>query len=172
MLDGAHNTEGLEGLARAMDEEFPRGKWALVVGMRGERSPDELLVPLVGRIGSVVATAPEDTQAIPASAIADASRRVFGAEIPVTAVMGVTEALQAAMEDVGEDGRVVVTGSLYVVGEARRHLLPRGMAVTTGVHVRIEAVVDDVELAEDHVDLVDDDDDEFFEAEDYGSDLQ
>jgi hypothetical protein len=137
--------------------------------MRGERSPVELLTPLLGRIGGVIATAPEDPQAIPASAIADAARTVFGPDIPVRTVDGVTDALLAAIEGAGEDGRVVVTGSLYVVGEARRFLLPRGMAVPTGVHVRIEAEVVDDDL-DDELVVPDDEDDEFFEDEDYGSD--
>jgi hypothetical protein len=114
----------------------------------------------------VIATAPVDEHAIHAHTIAEAARRVFGPDVPVTTVEQVPEAVRQAIDAAGESGQVAVTGSLYVVGEARRELLPRGTALPTGVHVRIEAVVEDEEADVEW----EQDDDEYGEAEDFGSD--
>lgn len=170
LLDGAHNAEGLAGLARALGDEFPPGPWTLVVGMRGDRNPEELLEPLAGLVGSVYATAPEDEAAIASGAIAAAARKVFGEGVAVSEVGDVPTALSTAIESAGADGRVVVAGSLYVVGEARAVLLPRGMALPSGVHVRIEAEVDEGDEPDDPDDFYDDVEDDP-DHDDYGSDL-
>jgi len=49
------------------------------------------------------------------------------------------------MEAAGSDGSVVVTGSLYVAGEARAALVGTEFR-PSGVHVRFEAEIDDDEL--------------------------
>jgi dihydrofolate synthase/folylpolyglutamate synthase len=119
IVDGAHNEEGIDGLAAALLEEFPDSRRILVVGFRGERDPAKLLTPLLGVVDEVIATAPDDDDAIEAGEIARAARQVFGEDTVVEAVTPVTQALTEALHRVSETEAVVVTGSLYVVGEAR-----------------------------------------------------
>jgi len=119
VLDGAHNEEGLTGLATALAEEFPETRRVLVVGFRGERDPVTLLGPLIGLIDEVIVTASADTEAIPVATVAAAARAVFGEDVPVETVTPVVRAVGEALQRVGEDDAVIVTGSLYVVGEAR-----------------------------------------------------
>ncbi len=118
LVDGAHNEEGFEGLATALAEEFPEAHRVLVVGFRGERDPAALLAPLRGLVGEVIATEPDDPAALPAEEVAAAARQVFE-ETPVEVVVPVRQAVTEALDRVGEDDAVIVTGSLYVVGEAR-----------------------------------------------------
>jgi dihydrofolate synthase/folylpolyglutamate synthase len=119
LVDGAHNEEGITGLATALAEEFLESDRVLVVGFRGERDPVALLEPLRGLVSEVIATAPADPAALPAAEVAAAAVAVFGAEMPVEAVTPVAQAITEALDRVGPDGAVVVSGSLYVVGEAR-----------------------------------------------------
>jgi len=138
VIDGAHNEQGIDALARALDEEFPVVGWQLVVGMRGDRNVEELLAPLSGLTTRVWATQPDDPGAIPATEIA-AGAAVLGAEVSV--VHSVREAVDAAVNTAGHEGAVVVAGSLYVAAEARESIV--GEAVRpSGVHVRIEAEVE------------------------------
>jgi len=147
VLDGAHNEEGLAGLAATLDGEFPALPWDLVVGARGSRDVAQLLEPLAGAIGRVWATAADDPSAIPAHEVAAAAGRTLG--VPVQIVERVPDAVAAAMQEAGPGGAVVVTGSLYVVGEARGILVGEEVA-PSGVHVRYEAsVVDDDAFGED-----------------------
>ncbi len=122
LADGAHNEEGLTGLATALAEEFPQGERVLVVGFRGERDPETLLEPFRGLVTEVIATAPEDPAALPAGDVARAARKTLGDEIPVEVVTPVGQAVTEALDRVAANGSVVISGSLYVVGEARRRL--------------------------------------------------
>jgi dihydrofolate synthase/folylpolyglutamate synthase len=120
VLDGAHNAQGMEGLAEALAAEFPDVPWLLVFGARGERDLAPLLEPLRGLVAEVIATAAADEQAIAPDAIATAVTEVFGADLPVEIVVPVAQAITEAMDRVDDAGAVVIAGSLYVAGEARR----------------------------------------------------
>lgn len=149
VVDGAHNEQGLEALARTIAAEFASKRWDLVVGMRGDRDVAALIAPLRGFTGRVWATEPDDPGAIPAAEVAVAAGDVLDAEVEV--VSRVADAVTAAVAAAGDGGAVLVTGSLYVAAEARQTLVGEGVG-PSGVHVRIEA---DVDLA-DTLDVAED----------------
>ena len=122
VLDGAHNEEGIEGLAEALQDEFPPSEWLLVVASRGDRDVVKLLEPLRGIVDRVIATEPADPAAIPAQRVAEAAAAVFGDQIPVEVATPVAQAITEAIDRVDESGSIVVAGSLYVVGEALSRL--------------------------------------------------
>jgi dihydrofolate synthase/folylpolyglutamate synthase len=122
VVDGAHNEQGIEGLAGALSDEFPPGEWVLVAGARGDRDLERLLVPLQGLVGAVIATEPADSAAIPAEEVASAAARVFGEDMPIDVSAPVAQAITDALDLTDETGAIVVTGSLYVVGEALARL--------------------------------------------------
>jgi dihydrofolate synthase/folylpolyglutamate synthase len=118
LLDGAHNAAGAAALATALADDFAALPRVVVVAgcLRG-RDPAELLGALgAERVALVVACAPPSPRALPAAAIAEAAR---GLDLPVELAGSVPEALRLALGQVGPDDLVLVTGSLYVVGEAR-----------------------------------------------------
>lgn len=122
ILDGAHNAEGLQGLAEALATEFPETRRVLVVGFRGERDVPHLLEALDGLFDEVVVTAADDADAVDVGSVADGVRQAFGAEVTVVVEQPVAQAVTEALHRVAEDEILVVTGSLYVVGEARQAL--------------------------------------------------
>jgi dihydrofolate synthase / folylpolyglutamate synthase len=117
LVDGAHNVGGTEVLARALADFSVQGPVVGVIGMLTGRDPSAMLAPLAAAgVSSVVACAPDSPRAQPAEVVAEAARGL-GLE---TAVAGsVAEAALAARAGAGEDGLVLVTGSLYVAAEAR-----------------------------------------------------
>jgi dihydrofolate synthase/folylpolyglutamate synthase len=125
ILDGAHNEQGLQGLADAVDAEFPPAHRVLVIGMRGDRDPAALLSHVGELFDEVIATAADDPAAIDAATVAAAARAVFDDEAAVEVVTPVAQAVTEALDRVAEDDMVVVAGSLYVVGEARNRLVRR-----------------------------------------------
>jgi len=135
LLDGAHNEEGFRGLAQTLDEEFPRRRWQLVVGIRGDRDVEALLKPLQGLVEAVWATQADDPASVPAEEVAVVAALVLGVE--VIAVNTVPEAVTRATAAAGAEGAVVVAGSLYVVGEARSIFIGDDLR-PSGVHVRYE----------------------------------
>lgn len=135
VIDGAHNVEGVEGLATTLRDEFPEAAWQVVAGMRGNRSVGEMLTPLNGLVGHLWATAPDDPGAIAPAVVASSAESVLGCD--TTVIDRVPDAISAAIDAAGTGGAVVVTGSLYVAGEAREEVV--GIAFKpSGVHVRYE----------------------------------
>ncbi len=138
LIDGAHNEEGLRGLATVLEEEFTEDHWTLVLGMRGDRDVGQLIEPLRGKIAKVLATEADDHLAVPAAEIAAAAEKALDA--PATVVSPVSAAIKAALADAAEGEGVVVAGSLYVAGEAR-HAMGLDNAPSP-VHRRFEAQLD------------------------------
>jgi dihydrofolate synthase/folylpolyglutamate synthase len=124
VVDGAHNEQGIEGLADALETEFLPSEWVLVVGARGDRDLGKLMRPLLGAVRHVIATEPIDPAAIPAAEVARAAAEVFGDDVPVEVVTPVAQAITEAIALVDETGSIIITGSLYVVGETLSRLKP------------------------------------------------
>jgi dihydrofolate synthase/folylpolyglutamate synthase len=114
LLDGAHNPPGIAALAAALEEEFPTTRWSLVFGAMGDKEVDAMLEPLRPLVDRVYVTAADADRALPATDLA-ALFTAAGYEA-VEVEPTVSGALAAARE---AGGPVLVTGSLYVVGEAR-----------------------------------------------------
>ncbi len=139
ILDGAHNPQGFAGLGATLDEEFPALGWHLVIGVRGNRSIPDLVSHLRGQVASVVATAADDPASHDPAELASAVAAVL--DVPTSVVPDPLEALAAARDAAGPEGGVVVTGSLYVVGEVRR-AFDVADDRSLEAHVRYEAPVD------------------------------
>ncbi len=122
VVDGAHNVAGMIVLARSLIEEFAvEGEAQAVVGMLSGRDPVAMLEALLtAGIRSVVACAPDSPRALPAEVVAEAAH---GLGMEVTVAGSPAEAVALAIDRAGEDDRVVVCGSLYVVADARRLLV-------------------------------------------------
>ncbi|MGP8065151.1 MAG: bifunctional folylpolyglutamate synthase/dihydrofolate synthase [Acidimicrobiales bacterium] len=121
VLDGAHNPAGAAALGAALDEDFGVvRRTVLVFGCLNGRSPGDVLAALgPDRIVHVVVCTPPSLRGVPAADVA-AAAAALGLEASVAD--SVPEALAAARGLVSADDLVLVTGSLYLVGAARRHL--------------------------------------------------
>jgi dihydrofolate synthase/folylpolyglutamate synthase len=112
ILDGAHNPAGTQALVDYIRRFYSGRNLWLVYGVMRDKAVDEmtsLLFPLAGRI---ILTAPDNSRALPPEQIP--------ADDPII-THSVAEALQS-LRRAAPDDVVFITGSLFVVGEAR-HLL-------------------------------------------------
>lgn len=121
LVDGAHNVAGTEALSRSLRDDFSvGGERVAVVGMLSGRDPSAMLAPLAAAgVGTVVACSPDSPRALPAEVVAEAGRSLG---LRVVVAGSVADAVAVACSTVDEDGLVVVTGSLYVVADARAAL--------------------------------------------------
>ncbi|MBI4510916.1 MAG: bifunctional folylpolyglutamate synthase/dihydrofolate synthase [Deltaproteobacteria bacterium] len=137
-LDGAHNPHGAQALARALDAHgvYPR---VVVVGVSAEKDAASLLGPIVSRAPVVIATQAPTFRALPAAELGGMARTlVESARLPtqVPARVIVEPDYRAAMEgarkEAGNEGAILVYGSLFLVGAVRADLLdePRDPLVT------------------------------------------
>ena len=118
ILDGAHNPDGARAAAATLGDFSVDGETILVVGMSAERDPVEMLTALGAPAARlVVATAAATPRAMAAEDVAAAARTV-GVEAVVVPEVG--EAVRRAIGRAGPNDVVLVTGSLYIAGEARR----------------------------------------------------
>ncbi|MBC7092933.1 bifunctional folylpolyglutamate synthase/dihydrofolate synthase [Candidatus Bipolaricaulota bacterium] len=121
VLDGAHNPSGARALVAALDRlPRPPGRWTLAFGaLRGKmvRIMAEILFP---RFDEVVLVASRTERALPPEALAHQARRL-AARWRIGA--GVGETVAELIRKLGEGDLLVVSGSLTVVGEARRVLV-------------------------------------------------
>lgn len=124
LLDGAHNPDGARELGRALrDRDGARHRRrVLVFGMTRGRQADELLFPLAGLVDHVVVVSPPTSKAVEPTTVRAQIAAALPA-LPVETADRVADALPRAAQLAGEDGEVVVAGSLYLVGDARRELL-------------------------------------------------
>lgn len=118
LLDGAHNPAGARALARYLKDSRTRG--VLVFGAMRDKHIEEMAAELFPRFRAIVATRVRMKRAALTPALAVLARRygVAAAESP-----SVGEALKQAAALARRGETVVVAGSLYLVGAARRRLL-------------------------------------------------
>jgi dihydrofolate synthase/folylpolyglutamate synthase len=127
IIDGAHNPAGADVCAAVFLEDFdPAGRRLLVIGCLKGRDPFDMLSALrADEFDVVVCCTAPSPRGLPAQEVAEAARRLGCDE--VVAVNTVEAAIDRAMQEIGPDDALLITGSLYVVGSARpylRRLLP------------------------------------------------
>jgi dihydrofolate synthase/folylpolyglutamate synthase len=118
VIDGAHNVAGAHALARALVEELWQGTDTVaVIGMLQGRDPSAMLEALApAGLRTVVACPAPSPRTLPASDVADAARSLG---LRALVADTVEDAVTLARGQVPPDGMLLVTGSLYVVAEAR-----------------------------------------------------
>ncbi|MEO5919327.1 MAG: Mur ligase family protein [Candidatus Limnocylindrales bacterium] len=137
LLDGAHNPAGATALAAALDDLRPvlsggdvnqPAPLTLVVASMQDKDVGGVVAALAGSVAlrgaRVIATGVHNARALPAAQLAAEWRSALpGARVEIIEDPGA--ALDAAL-DPGQGSRagpVVVAGSLYLVGDARRRLV-------------------------------------------------
>ena len=116
VVDGAHNIYSLERLLESIGAFLPHRRLILVVGIGVTHSPRELLGVLLPAATRVLTTRSRHVRATPPEELAALAREA-GHDATVTGSVG--EAVRAAVAEAHPDDLVLVTGSLFVVAEAR-----------------------------------------------------
>jgi dihydrofolate synthase/folylpolyglutamate synthase len=124
LLDGAHNPDGCQALAAHLERlrrsEPPEGPVVLLFASMGDKNVDTMLAILARGVDRVVVTRAEVQRSAEPETLLELARARF----PQARMASDTdEALAAAREEAGDEGLVVVAGSLFLVGEARSRLL-------------------------------------------------
>ena len=122
VVDGAHNEASMAVLAQTLEAEFPDLEWTVVFGALGDKDIEAMLGHLEPQIGRIIVTEADNRRAIPVGQLAATIRRRLPDIDSVEVSATVPDAVADALGTTDADGAILVTGSLYVVGEARPHL--------------------------------------------------
>jgi folylpolyglutamate synthase/dihydropteroate synthase len=113
VFDCAHNADSAEKLVAALSELFPKRHWTLIFGASSDKDIAGMLDALLPVADHVIVTRARSARAADLEAIAD---MVTDRRRPVEVVPDVAQAIARSI-DAGVP--VVVTGSIFVVAEAR-----------------------------------------------------
>lgn len=118
VLDAAHNGESAWRLRAALDAMFPQRPLVLIFGASADKDVAGMFAALLPAADVLIAAQAVHPRALDPAAIADQAA-VAGFAGPIYQIPNVAEALAQARALAGPTGMVLVTGSLFVVGEAR-----------------------------------------------------
>ena len=122
LLDGCHNPAGAEALAGVLRRRTVRGRTLLVTSVGQDKDCRGILAPLLSLVDEIHVTAYREGRGAAAAAEVAAVVRDLGVEPLVHTTA--REAVDVAMARAKSEDRVVVAGSLFLVGEVRARLCP------------------------------------------------
>lgn len=122
MLDGAHNVAGAQVLAQALSEEFIAPRRIFVLGLTKEKNAEAMLNALgIDDEDIIIACEADSNKAMAAESIVDAGKKMGFENISTR--KSSLDAIEFAQSIALDDDHIIVTGSLYVVGEVRKFIL-------------------------------------------------
>lgn len=121
VLDGAHNQEKIDALLAAVPQVFDYERLILVLGMLEAKTVEPIMAALAETADVMITTYPrvKGKPALPAEELAELARRAGLAE--AEAIDAPLDALRRGLEIAGPHDMVLVSGSLYLIGQVRSH---------------------------------------------------
>jgi dihydrofolate synthase/folylpolyglutamate synthase len=120
VLDGAHNPPGAEALAGAVGDFFRWERLLVVLAVSANKDIEGVVRPLAAIADVVYATRNDSARSAEPDDVAGVARAAGSATVEVSPSVG--EAIAAARAAAGPGDLVLVTGSLFTVGDAKRVL--------------------------------------------------
>jgi len=121
VLDGAHNPDGVDTLVAFLDSHFTAGMKILVFGVMKDKDFPKMLSKLVDAVDRVVLARPEiDRAADPSNLAAYAPGAIVAGSVP--------DAIAEALKTARAEDTVIIAGSFYTIGEAKKFLDEKAQA--------------------------------------------
>ena len=120
ILDGAHNIAAIKMLCKFLKDKYSDKNITLVVGVLDDKPYKEIFRELLPVGKRLILTCPKIDRAIDVNLLYDAAKTVI---TDVKIIPEVSEALNYALKNSSLSDIICVTGSLYVIGEAKSELL-------------------------------------------------
>ena len=122
IVDGAHNPHAAAALTTTLEKDLRYRRLILVVGILNDKDIPAVINPLLPLADRLVLTRPRYVRGADPRTVAS---RIGQTGIPVSVAGTIPEAIEEALSFCVPDDLLLITGSLYTVGEARDHLLTR-----------------------------------------------
>jgi len=116
MVDGAHNLMSIHKLSDYLEESHPDKKITLVTGVLDDKSYSAMFKRLLPLCSSVILTQAKTERAIEPEKLFQVAKDLCN---DVTIINDIPEAIRHAESKTSADDMICISGSLYVVGEAK-----------------------------------------------------
>lgn len=119
LLDGAHNAPAAEALAGFLTRQFPTTPVAACVGVLRDKAATRILAQLGPSVRRLILTEPPSPRALSAAELEEA----LPPDAPPAEIHADPSEAFRALYDGGDEPVKIITGSLFLVGEARAQFL-------------------------------------------------
>jgi len=122
MIDGAHNAASIHALIHAIGQNIPYDSMVVVFGCNTDKDITGMLTQLQYGADKVIFTRSNSAKAASPQDLADMYTEICGKMCQTSSSLG--EALQLARSAVGREDLICITGSFYLIGQAKMRFQP------------------------------------------------
>ena len=122
MIDAAHNAASIEALMLAIGQHIPYDSMVVIFGCNNDKDIEGMLAKLQYGADKVIFTRSSSAKAVPPQELADMYTEICGKMCQTASSLG--EALQLAKNAVSREDLICITGSFYLIGQAKTRFQP------------------------------------------------
>lgn len=119
VIDGAHNHDGIDTLKQTITQYLPNRNIIAIMGAMKDKDTDYMIHALSNTFCHVVTITPQNPRALDGKLFA---LRWIATGQQATAATSVEDAIERALQLVGENDAILVCGSLFVAAEVREKI--------------------------------------------------
>ncbi len=119
ILDGAHNPHASQALVTTLKEDLTYRRLILVIGILQDKDIPAMVSPLLACADQLILTKPHYYRGADPLAFLE---EIKGGGLPLTVKEGISDAVDYVVSLYRPGDLILITGSLYTVGEAREYL--------------------------------------------------
>jgi dihydrofolate synthase/folylpolyglutamate synthase len=117
MIDGAHNAASIRALIHAIGQNIPYDSMVVIFGCNSDKDVAGMLTELQYGADKVIFTRSSSPKAVSPQDLGDLYTEICGKMYQTSSTLG--EALQLAHSAVGREDLICITGSFYLIGQAK-----------------------------------------------------
>lgn len=117
VLDGAHNIDGIKKLSESIDKYFKYKNMILILGILADKQVEEMINVICPKASRVIAVTPNSERA---ELCEDLKDKIISYNENCESEIDYKEAYKRALEYCESDDILVISGSLYMVGDMRK----------------------------------------------------
>jgi len=121
VLDGAHNPAGIRELAEAVEKAFSYNRIILIIGIMKDKDIVNMISTLVPMADYIICTNPDYYRSAEPS---DLMKIAYAYSRHVESVPVISKAIERAKKMAGPRDMILITGSLFTIGEALTYFDP------------------------------------------------
>lgn len=122
VIDGAHNIDGIKSLTYNVEKYFKYKSIILLLGILADKQVDEMIEEVTPLAKHVYALTPHSDRA---QLSRELKEKIVKYNKNVTAVEDYKEAAIKAINEADEDDLILISGSLYMIGDMRKILVKK-----------------------------------------------